>query len=121
MKTGTVVTISCVVAISIILALMIGLPIYSVWQQGLSGEAELAKASQQRRILVEQANAELEAAQARAEAIAIMGEAAKNYPEYRQQEFMAAMGEALNNGNIEQMIYVPTEANIPITEANRIR
>ena len=30
-------------------------------------------------------------------------------------------GEALKEGNINQIMYVPTEANIPITEATRIR
>ena len=28
---------------------------------------------------------------------------------------------ALKEGNINQIMYVPTEANIPITEATRIR
>ncbi len=48
-----------------------------------------------------------------------MGEAAQKYPEYRQQEFIGAFGEALKSGTISQIIYVPTEANIPIMEAGR--
>lgn len=106
-------------SILLILSLMFGLPVYSVWQQGLKGEAELARAEQSRRIAVAQALAERDAAAARAEAIAIMGDAAKKYPEYRHQEFIGAFAEALREGRIEQIIYVPTEAQIPILEAGK--
>ncbi|WP_312307640.1 hypothetical protein [Acinetobacter variabilis] len=47
------------------------------------------------------------------------GQAAKDYPEYRKQEFIGAFGEALREGRIQQIIYVPTEANIPIVEAGK--
>lgn len=102
-------------------ALMIGIPQYTVWQQGLSGQAELNKTEQTRKILVEQAKAEEESASIRARAIAIVGKAAKDYPEYRLQEFLGAFAEALQNGNIEKIIYVPTEANIPVMEAMRFQ
>jgi hypothetical protein len=69
--------------------------------------------------MIETARAEKESALLRAEAIVIMGEAAKKYPEYRQQEFMQAFGEALREGNVSQIIYVPTEANMPILEAGK--
>lgn len=100
-------------------ALMIGLPQYKVWQQGLSGKANLAKAEQERRILIEQAKAEEESASIRARAIKIVGQAAKDFPEYRVQEFMGAFAEALQSGEIDQIIYVPTEANIPLMEAGK--
>jgi regulator of protease activity HflC (stomatin/prohibitin superfamily) len=102
-----------------ILSAMFGLPVYSVWQQGLKGEAELARAQQSRQIAVAQALAEREAATARAQAIAIMGEAAHKYPEYRHQEFIGAFAEALREGRINQIIYVPTESQIPILEAGK--
>ncbi|MET4693614.1 hypothetical protein [Endozoicomonas lisbonensis] len=105
--------------IVIVVALFWGLPVWNVWKQGLSGEAALAKAEQTKRITIETARAEVEAAELRAKAIEIMGEAAKNYPEYRLQEFMGAFAEALKEGNIQQIIYVPTEANIPILEAGK--
>lgn len=81
------------------------------------GKAILAEASYARMSRVEQAKAELEAADMTAEAIRIVGEAAREYPEYRNQEFILSFGEALRDGDINQIIYVPTEANIPITEA----
>ncbi len=57
----------------------------------------------------------------RAEAIKIVGQAAKDYPEYRNQEFIGAFAHAIQDGRISQIIYVPTEANIPITEARRLK
>ena len=102
-----------------ILGLMFGLPMYSVWQQEYSGRASLAKAEQTRQILVAQAMAEKDAAKARSEAIAIMGKAATEYPEYRKQEYIGAFAEALREGHINQIIYVPTEASIPVLEAGK--
>ena len=96
-----------------------GCPKYNVYSSELSGKAQLVKAEQNRKILITQAQAEKEAAQARADAIKIVGKAAQEYPEYRQQEFLGAFAEALKDGAIDQMIYVPTEANIPIMEAGK--
>jgi hypothetical protein len=103
----------------LIAGLMYGCPKYNVWQQGLAGEAQLNRAEQTRKILIEQAKAEKESATYRAEAIGILGKAAKEYPEYRLQEFLGAFAEALQSETIDQIIYVPTEANIPIMEATR--
>jgi len=121
-STITAITIGSTLAVLvIILALMVGLPQYGVWQQGLAGQAALAKAEQTRKVLIAQAHAEMDAAQLRANAIGIVGEAAKKYPEYRQQEFIGAFAHALESGKISQIIYVPTEANIPIIEAGKRR
>lgn len=100
----------------IIVSLMIGCPHYNVWRQEMGGKSELAKAEHTRKILVHQAKAELESAKIRSEAIAIVGEAAKKYPEYRTQEFIGAFSEAMVNGRINKIIFVPTEANIPIVQ-----
>lgn len=98
---------------------MWGCPQYNVYSQRLDGEAILNKAESTRRALVVQAQAEKDAALLRAEAIKIVGQAAKEFPEYRQQEFIGAFAQALESGKIAQIIYVPTEANIPIIEAGR--
>lgn len=50
------------VAASTIGLLMWGLPQYNVWQQGLSGQAALAKATQDRQIKIQEAQAMEEAA-----------------------------------------------------------
>lgn len=90
---------------------------YDVKQQRLIGEAEFARAEQNRMILVEQARAEKDAALLRAEAIEIVGEATQQFPEYREQEFIGALSDALRAGDINQIMYLPTEAMLPITEA----
>ncbi len=103
----------CILAIATLMAV---LPPYNVWSSKLAGEAELRRAEQERQILIEQAKAEEQAAEHRAAAIAIVGEAAQKYPEYRLQEFLGQFGEAMVNGDIEKIILVPTEGNIPVVQ-----
>ena len=107
------------IVLAVVITPFVALPVWNVWRQGLSGEAELRRAEQTKKIMIETARAEKEMAQLRADAINILGEAAKKYPEYRQQEFIQAFGEALKEGEISQIIYVPTEGNIPILEAGK--
>ncbi len=109
--------IGLVLLVGLIALAMWGCPQYGVYQQRLVGEAMLAKAEQEKQILIQTAKAEVEAASLRAEAINIMGASAQKYPEYRLQEFMGAFADALNNESIEKIIFVPTEANIPIIQA----
>lgn len=123
MGTGVIATVSSIAGTIVLAGLialgMVGCPKYNVWEQGLAGKAKLERASQERKIIVEQAKAEVESAGLRAKAIKIMGQAAKDFPEYRLQEFMGAFAEALQDGTIDQIIYVPTEANVPIMEAGK--
>ena len=115
------VTLSAI-ALAVILGLMFGLPMYNVWQQEMSGRAELAKAEQNRQIRIEEAKANLEAeklnaqaeierAKGAAEAIRIEnGSLTTTYIQYlwvRQQN------------NIDKVVYIPTEANLPILEARK--
>ena len=118
-RVAGVILAALVMLIGVIFGTMAVYAVYNVWSQKLDGEAVLAHAHAARMVLVTQAEAEREAAQKRAEAIAIVGKAAKEFPEYRQQEFLGAFAEALKDGKISQVMYVPTEANIPITEATR--
>lgn len=118
-RMGILATLVAILSILAIVAVVFGFPLWNVWREGLSGEAALKKATQTRKIQIEQAIGEEEAAKHRANAIAIVGKAAKEFPEYRQQEFIGAFAEAMHNGRIAQIIYVPTEANIPITEAGK--
>lgn len=108
-----------ITAVILIVVIMAGYPFYKVWSQEMRGKAALAEATQSKMIQIEQARAELESAQLRAEAIKIIGKTAKEYPEYREQEFIGAFGEALREGKINQIIYVPTEANLPVLEAGK--
>lgn len=92
---------------------------YDVWAMEMRGKAALAEASQNRQIQIEQAKAESEAAKYTAQAIKEVGEATKKYPEYRNQMYIQAFAEALSGGKIKQIMYIPTEAGIPILEAGR--
>ena len=121
MDAGTKFGLSIVFGIiGLIVICMAIYPPYNVWSSKLSGEALLAKATQERQIQIEQAKAEMESAEYRASAIKIVGAATKEFPEYRKAEFIGAFAEALQNGTIDQIIYIPTEAGIPITEAGRV-
>ena len=102
---------------------MFGLPLYNVWQQEMSGKAELAKAEQNRQIKIEEAKANLEAeklnAQAEVErakgaAEAIRIENGSLTPTYIQYLWVRQQNNVPN-----KVIYIPTEANLPILEAKK--
>ena len=93
---------------------MFGYPQYLVWQQEKEGEAALAKASQDRQIKVQEAEAEREAALSQADANKTLGESIRAYPEAMEQKWVEAIKETSN-----QVVYLPTETSIPITEAGR--
>ena len=110
-----------VVIVALILALMFGLPRYQVWQQEMEGKAEFAKAEQNRQIKIEEAKANLEAeklnalaeierAKGLAEAIRI--ENGSLTGTYIQYLWVRQQGDAL-----DKVVYIPTEANLPILEA----
>ena len=99
-----------------------GCPQYRVYDQRMDGQAALARAESERRVLVREAEARRDAASALAEAeIArargvaeaneIIGESLKGNEGYLRYLWI----QALNEG--QQVIYVPTEAGLPILEA----
>ena len=105
----------------LVVAAMFGIPYYEVWQQEMSGKAEFAKAEQNRKIKIEEARANLEAeklnAQAEIErakgaAEAIKIENGSITPTYIQYLWVRQQG-----GVEDKVIYIPTEANLPILEA----
>lgn len=114
---GIAIMFGIVILCLFIAGAMVGCPQYKVYSSRLDGEAALAKANSTKQVLVTQAQAEKEAAQAQADAIRIVGQASKDFPQYREQQFIQAFGEAMQSDKIEKIIYVPTEANIPIIEA----
>lgn len=118
------IVISLVVLVAFVGILMFGMPIYRVWSQEMRGKAQLAEAEQNRRIKVEEARANLEAeklnakveierAKGAAEAIKI--ENGTLTPTYIQYLWVRNQ----SNLNEKTVIYIPTEANLPILEAGK--
>ena len=99
-------------------------PKYNVWKQEMEGKAEFAKAEQNRKIKIEEAKANLEAeklnahaeverAKGAAEAIKI--ENGSITPAYIQYLWVRQQNANTNN----KIIYIPTEAGLPVLEAGR--
>lgn len=109
----------------LIVIVMGGVPIYKVWAAHQAGMAELAQAEANRQILVQTAQAKKEAAthnkdatiieaEGIAEANKIIGQSLDENPAYLTYLFYKGLQDTHND-----VIYVPTEASIPITEASR--
>ena len=120
------------IALGIVSAVTIGLiamwylPQYFVYQQGLKGEAELARAQQNRQIKIQEAmamkesakmlaEAEVERAKGVAEANKIIGDSLKGNEAYLRYLWI----QGLQQGATPQVVYVPTEAGLPILEAGK--
>ncbi|MBQ4478685.1 MAG: hypothetical protein II945_08760 [Bacteroidales bacterium] len=121
------IAILAIIAVLVVAGLMFGLPLYNVWQQEMTGRAEFSRAEQNRKIKVEEARAEKESASFRAEAEIIraegvaeanriIGGSLKDNKDYLTYLWIQALYDESNS-----VIYVPTEANLPILEATRGR
>lgn len=115
-----------VLLVFLILSVAFGYPVYRVWSQEKRGEADLREAEWNRQISIKEAEAnleseklnaqaEIERAKGVAESNKIIGEGLKDNEEYIKYLWV----KGLTDGSSE-VIYVPTEANIPIIEAGRI-
>ena len=106
---------------------MWGCPQYNVWEQGLAGEAALARATQDRQIRIEEAKAKLESAQLESEAEVLRAEGVaasvakiedKLTEAYLRYRFILMLEETGGKGR--ETIYIPTEGGMPILEAGRL-
>lgn len=133
-------TFAWILVISGILGIILGafwaMPKYRVYsaglgvqQQKLVGEAELKRAQQNRLIIIEQAKAgveaakydaraEVERAKGVAEANEIIAEGLGGPGGYLRYLYIQGIKEAQRDGTA-QIIYIPTEAGLPILEATR--
>ena len=116
------------ILLSMSLVLMFGLPLYSVWQQGLAGQAALKRAEQDRKIMIEEAkafdqaaeyknSAEIKRAKGVAEANKIIGNSLEGKEEYLRYLFIDMLRDTGGDGR--ETIYIPTEAAMPLLEATR--
>jgi len=104
---------------------MWGCPHYSVYYSRMDGQAKLAHAQSEREVQVKDAQgkmeaasllaqAEIERAKGVAQANQIIGDSLKNNEAYLRYLWIHNL-EAGNNS----VVYVPTEANLPILEAGK--
>ncbi len=112
----------------LLVGLMFGLPKYNVWQQEMAGKAEMAKAEQNRKILVEEAKARLEAeklnAQAEIERARGMAEAMKVEngtlnETYNQYLFIRTLEKLADKGSLPQIIYIPSDGLLPVMDVKK--
>ena len=115
------------IGVAILCLCMWGCPQYEVYRQGLHGEAKLKEAESSRQIIMQEAKAkreaakdlaqaEVERAKGVAEANKIIGEGLKDNHEYLMYLWIQNIGDRDN----ATVIYVPTEAGLPILEAGRL-
>jgi len=122
---GKIIIICTLIVAAMIISWIIIGPLYGVWEQEQSGKAELSKAEYTRRIAVLEAQAKLDSAKLlaqteveRAKGVAqankIIGDSLKGNESYLHYLWINNM----NNTN-KEVIYIPTEANLPILEAGK--
>lgn len=124
-KIGVIVSQIIFAVVVITTASMSGCPQYNVYEQRTQGEAELQRANYSKQVAVQEAQAKMDAAKLlaqaeveRAKGVAkanqIIGDSLHNNEDYLRYLFVNNLEHTQN-----QVIYVPTEANLPILEANR--
>ncbi len=123
-KTGCT-ALGLIVGTVLLLAAIFGWPQYRVYQQRLAGEAALAEAQSSRQVAVLEARAKLESAKALADAEVLRAEGAAKANRILQNSLGGPNGylrylqiQALESSKA-QLIYVPTEAGLPVTESRR--
>lgn len=127
-KIGSMVRDGFLVLIAVVASGMYGCPLYNVYQQSLSGKAALGRAMQDRQIAVQEAQAKMESASllaqaeiARAKGVAganaIIAESLKGNESYLRYLWITEVAAVGKDG--KTVVYVPTEANLPILEATR--
>lgn len=106
---------------------LFGCPTYNVWSAEMRGRAELAQADGNRQIAVKEAQAKQESAKALAqaeverakgvaEANRIIGDSLKGNETYLRYLWI----DGLQDMKDRTVVYVPTEANLPLLEATRL-
>lgn len=113
--------------ILLVVFLVVGWQTFKVYSSEQSGKAALAEATWSRQIAIEEAKARLESAKLNkdaeienakgvAEANKIIGDSLQDNDEYLRYLWITHV----EGGQNKQVIYVPTEAGLPILEAQRL-
>ena len=126
-RTNRHAVLTALAVIAIIALLMYGLPQYRVYSQELAGKAQLREADWNRQIQIREAeamlesarllaDAEIERARGVAEANLIIGDSLKDNEAYLRYLFIQNL-----HASQSDIIYIPTEAGLPVLEAGRLR
>lgn len=107
--------VAFILFVLVVLGLLIGGPLYRVWSQEQRGRADLAEARFNRQVIVEEAQARLEAARLEAQSNEALITSLGGEPELL---ISFRMIDVLGEANV---IYIPTEAGMPILEAGRMQ
>lgn len=122
-------TLTGIIVLALIIAgVMAGCPTYNVYERHMRGEAELAQATANRKIAVQEAQAkreaatelalaEIERAKGVAKANSIIADSLKGNDAYLRYLWITEVAAVGRDG--KTVVYIPTEANLPILEANR--
>lgn len=114
-----------VFGVVVLAAAMFVFPQWNVWRAEMQGKAALAQAENERKVLIEEAKArlesskfyaeaEIERAKGVAEANRIIADGLGGPEGYLRYLWINKLGE-----NDQDVIYIPTEAGIPLLEAGR--
>ena len=121
-------TILAGIIIIAFLCFLFGFPVYNVWASEQNGRAELAQAEYSKQVAVQTSLAKAQAAQYEAEAEVtraggvakanqIIGDSLKGNEVYLRYLWINGLNEKQGD---KLVVYVPTEANLPIVEAGRL-
>ena len=118
------VLVLAIVIIGVLAFPMWALPKYGVYKQTLRGEANLREQEFAKQIQIEEAQANLESeklnAQAEVERAKGAAEAIEIEGGSLTERYIQYLWVRQNQFNDKTTIYIPTEANLPILEANRL-
>ena len=123
---GVVVMLGVIILLLAIAGGMYGCPRYNIYEQTCAGEAMLAHAQSSKEVAVAEAKAKMESADLlaqaevkRAEGVAkankIIGDSLKDNEAYLRYLWVSNL-ESMQNKTV---IYIPTEAGLPILESTR--
>lgn len=120
--TGIAVTLLVLI---LIVGGMVGCPKYNVYRQEMQGLARFKEAEQDRKILIEEAQAQLiadslnargEVVRARGMAEAMDIESGKLTPIYNQYLFIRSLEDLADKGDLPTLMYIPTEGMLPVMD-----
>ena len=125
-RSGAVARDALIVVLLLTAAGMVGCPTYTVWQSEKAGEATFARAEKDRQVKVLEAQAKLDSAQLEAKAEierakgvaganAIIADGLKGNDAYLRYLWI----DKVAGNTSREVVYVPTEANLPILEAGK--